>query len=92
MVESSGGCFFEKLPHRGSVKHLVVVNAEPGKLPRLRRGLGPFQAYSVDTVMTWKLTQSDDGSDVSARHCQAKPINAVAANFITIATGGRHRN
>ena len=64
--ERAGGCFCETLPNGGSVQHLVVVFAEPGKVLRMRGALGPFQQYSVDTVMTWTLTKAGNGTDVAA--------------------------
>jgi uncharacterized protein YndB with AHSA1/START domain len=53
-----GGCFCEKLPGGGGVRHLTVVNADPGKLLRMTGGLGPLQDLAVTGVMTWKLTEA----------------------------------
>ena len=39
----AGGCFCESLPDGGSVQHMEVVYAEPGKTLRLRGSLGPLQ-------------------------------------------------
>jgi uncharacterized protein YndB with AHSA1/START domain len=64
----AGGCWCEKLPHGGSVMHLTVVFADPGKMLRLRGALGPFQGYGVDGAMTWTLKASGDGTDLSVAY------------------------
>src|SRR5918911_314155 len=43
----AGGCFCEKLPNGGSVQHMEVVQARPGKLLRLYGGLGPLQGLAA---------------------------------------------
>lgn len=53
-----GGCFCEKLPAGGGVRHLTVVYSDPHKLLRLTGGLGPLQDLAVAGVMTWKLTDT----------------------------------
>ncbi len=87
MEEKAGGCFCEKLPNGGSVEHLIVVHAEPGKLLRLRGALGPFQAYSVETVMTWKLVQSGDGSDVTVTFLVGGYMKGRMADIAKVADG-----
>ena len=47
----AGGCFCEALPNGGSVEHQRVVFANPGKLLRLRGGLGPLQGEAISAVM-----------------------------------------
>jgi uncharacterized protein YndB with AHSA1/START domain len=61
----AGGCWCETLPGGGSVEHLRVVYAQPGKLLRLRGALGPFQGLAVDGVMTWSVKSVAGGSDIS---------------------------
>jgi uncharacterized protein YndB with AHSA1/START domain len=53
-----GGCFCEKLPNGGGVRHMTVVYVDPGKLLRLSGGLGPLQDMAVAGAMTWKLTEA----------------------------------
>lgn len=55
----AGGCWCETLPNGGSVQHMTVVTAMPGKLLRLRGALGPLQSMAVDGAMTFAL-QPDD--------------------------------
>ncbi len=54
-----GGCFCEKLGKGGEVTHLTVVYAEPGKLLRMRGGLGPLQPLAVSGSMAFTLTEAD---------------------------------
>ena len=55
------GCFCEKLPNGGFVRHLTVVFAAPGKVLRLEGGLGPFQALAVAGNMTWTFRPDEKG-------------------------------
>jgi len=52
----AGGCFCERLPGGGGVRHLTVVYADPGRLLRMSGGLGPLQDLAVTGVLSWKLT------------------------------------
>ena len=60
--EKATGCFCERLPGGGSVRHLQVVYADPGKTLRLQGGLGPLQAMAVAGSMTWKVTATEPGT------------------------------
>ena len=60
----AGGCWCEALPGGGSVLHLTVVYAVPGKVLRLRGALGPFQGLAVDGAMTWSLSSAGGGTDI----------------------------
>jgi uncharacterized protein YndB with AHSA1/START domain len=57
----AGGCFCEKLPDGGSVQHLEVVAALPGKTLVLRGAMGPFQGQGVAGVLTWKMATAPGG-------------------------------
>jgi uncharacterized protein YndB with AHSA1/START domain len=59
----AGGCFCETW-NGGSVQHLIVVDAEPGKSLRVRGALGPFQGQGVDGALTFTLKASAGGTDV----------------------------
>lgn len=61
----AGGCWCEALPNGGSAQHLTVIYAAPGDTLRLKGALGPFQSFAVDGVMTWKLKDSGQGTDVT---------------------------
>jgi uncharacterized protein YndB with AHSA1/START domain len=60
----AGGCFCETWSG-GSVQHLVVVDAEPGKILRMRGALGPFQGQGVSGVLTFTLKASAGGTDLT---------------------------
>ncbi|HKD21169.1 MAG TPA: SRPBCC domain-containing protein [Rhizomicrobium sp.] len=67
----AGGCWCETLPNGGSVLHMTVVYAAPGKGLRLRGGLGPFQSMAADGAMVWTLAPKDGGTDVTLSYAVA---------------------
>ena len=60
----AGGCWCETMPDGGSVQHLVVVFASPGKALRLRGALGPLQGMAVDGALTVALKADGAATDV----------------------------
>ena len=60
----AGGCFCESLKGGGSVMHMRVVFADPGKLLRLEGGLGPLQTTGATGHLAFTLTPKDDGTDL----------------------------
>jgi hypothetical protein len=66
--DRAGGCFCEKLENGGSVRHLEVVFADPGKTLRMIGGLGPLQSMAVTGSMTWSLLKSDAGTIVKVTY------------------------
>jgi uncharacterized protein YndB with AHSA1/START domain len=61
----AGGCWCETLADGGSVQHLIVAYALPGKALRLRGALGPLQGLGADGAMTWTISPAGDGSDLA---------------------------
>ncbi|KRA65845.1 ATPase [Caulobacter sp. Root655] len=55
----SGGCLCEKLPNGGSVLHMSVVYAQPGRGLRLFGGLGPLQMSGAAGHLSWALSEKD---------------------------------
>ncbi len=53
----ANGCWCELLPDGGSVMHLMVVYAAPGKMLRLTGGLGPLQGMGVSGGLTISLEE-----------------------------------
>ncbi|MEI6684130.1 MAG: ATPase [Bacteroidota bacterium] len=49
----ANGCFCEKLANGGSVRHMTVVFASPGKMLRMEGGMGPLQGLAVAGIMTY---------------------------------------
>jgi uncharacterized protein YndB with AHSA1/START domain len=60
----AGGCWCEKLADGGSVQHLTVVFARPGKGLVMRGALGPLQGLGVEGAMTIELKPAADGTDL----------------------------
>lgn len=60
----AGGCWCEQLADGGSVQHMTVLSAMPGRMLRLSGGLGPLQAAPVTAVMTWTIKRAGTGSEV----------------------------
>jgi hypothetical protein len=60
----ASGCFCEKLASNGSVNHMTVIFADPGKLIRMTGGLGPLQSMAVTGVMTVTFTTIPAGTRV----------------------------
>jgi uncharacterized protein YndB with AHSA1/START domain len=61
----AGGCWCEKLPSGGSVEHMQVIFADPGKLLRLQGGLGPMQESGARGSLTWALEEKDGRTTVT---------------------------
>jgi hypothetical protein len=67
-----GGCFCEKLPLKdaaagaraGSVAHMRVVYADPGKALRMTGALGPLQSEALSGTMTITLKPSVAGTKI----------------------------
>ncbi len=60
--EKAMGCFCEKLPGGGSVRHMEVVFLAPGKTLRLAGALGPMQSIAAAGSMTIQLSPSEGGT------------------------------
>jgi len=60
----AGGLFLERLENGGSVVHMTVVYAAPGKALRMVGGMGPLQALGVSGSMTWQLMPEGAGTRV----------------------------
>jgi len=56
----AGGCWCEKW-QGGSVQHMSVLSAMPGKLLRLSGGLGPLQSAALDGTLSFNFKQIDSG-------------------------------
>lgn len=52
---TAGGCFCEQWD-KGSVQHMTVVFAVPGKMLRMNGALGPLQSAGVVGSMSWALS------------------------------------
>jgi len=88
-----GGCFCEKLPEGGGVRHMVVVNVVPGKTLVLSGALGPLQSLAATGTMTVQfapdgaatrltLTYSVAGYLPAGMNTWAAPVDGVLAEQI----------
>ena len=59
------GCFCEKLPNNGGVRHLEIIYLVPGKTVRFSGALGPFQSMGVSGVMTIQLKPAEGATQLS---------------------------
>lgn len=80
----AGGCFCENWSG-GSVQHLAVVFAEPGKTLRLRGALGPFQGQGMDGALTFTLKPAGDGTDMSMENIMGGFIKGGVAKWPPLA-------
>lgn len=65
------GCFCEKLPNGGAVRHMQVVFLAPGKLLRLSGGIGPLQEMAATGSMTFKLSPGDGSTKLEFTYAVA---------------------
>ena len=56
------GCWCEKLPNGGGVRHMQVVNATPGKMLVITGGLGPLQFMAATGSMIFKFSPQQGGT------------------------------
>lgn len=64
------GCFCEKIPG-GSVRHLEVVYASPGKKLVMVGGMGPMQTMAVSGSMSIVFTPAEGGTKVEVTYTVA---------------------
>jgi uncharacterized protein YndB with AHSA1/START domain len=62
------GCFCEKLPNQGSVRHLEVVYAAPGKSLVLAGALGPLQSIAATGSMKMQLSPAGAGTKLEVTY------------------------
>jgi hypothetical protein len=88
------GCFCEKLPAGGSVRHMEVIYLAPGKALGLIGGLGPMQAMAVTGSMRFQISPAEGGSVLEVTYAVggylkagldalAKPVDGVLLEQIT---------
>ena len=77
-----GGCFCEKLGLYGGIEHMRVLYAEPVKQLRLNGALGPLQELAVTGRMTWDITATASGAQITMTYAvggyAARPLSDLA--------------
>ena len=62
------GCFCEKLPNEGSVRHMEVVILVPGKMLGLIGALGPLQLIAAVGNMGIQFSPADGGTKLDVTY------------------------
>jgi hypothetical protein len=62
------GCWCEKLPGGGAVRHMELVFMAPGKTLRFVGGLGPLQAMAATGAFTVQFTAAEGGTRVDVTY------------------------
>lgn len=62
MEDRPGGCFCEKLPNNGFVRHLEVIYLAPGEEVILSGGIGPMQSLAATGSMVVKFAPAAGGT------------------------------
>jgi uncharacterized protein YndB with AHSA1/START domain len=65
------GCFCEKLPNEGSVRHMEVVMLVPGKALGLTGALGPLQLIAATGNLGIQLSPTDGGTRLDVTYAVA---------------------
>lgn len=92
--EKPMGCFCEKLPGGGSVRHMEVIYLAPGKALGLSGTLGPLQALAATGTMSFRISPAEGGSRLEVTYAVggysragldawAKPVDSVLLDQIT---------
>jgi hypothetical protein len=61
----SGGCWCEKLPEGGFVRHMEISHVAPGSTLVFAGGLGPLHFMGVDGAMMISFKKADKGTTVT---------------------------
>ena len=62
------GCWCEKLPNGGGVRHMQVVTAMPGKMLVMTGGLGPLQTMAATGSMKIVLAPANGGTQLQVTY------------------------
>lgn len=70
------GCFCEKLPGGGGVRHMQVVYVDPGKALVMQGGLGPLMAHANAGSMEIRITPAPEGAKLVVTYALAGYLSA----------------
>lgn len=73
------GCFCEKIPGGGGVRHLEVVYAAPGKILVMQGGLGPLQALATAGSLSIQLAPGSSPGDAGTTLVATYAVNGYLA-------------
>ena len=69
--EKPTGCFCEKLPNGGGVRHMEVARIAPGKALVLVGALGPLQSMATNGTMTIEFSPLNGGTKLDVTYAVA---------------------
>jgi uncharacterized protein YndB with AHSA1/START domain len=92
--EKAMGCFCEKLPDGGAVRHMEVVILKPGKAVSLTGALGPLQSIAATGNMEIRFSPAESGTRLEVTYAVtgyfpaglntwAAPVDAVLTEQLT---------
>jgi uncharacterized protein YndB with AHSA1/START domain len=87
LEEKVGGCFCEKMPGGGGVKHMEVVSFAPGKAIVLHGTLGPLQTLAAAGTMQILLSAADGGTKVEVTYSVAGYLAAGMSSWASPVDG-----
>jgi uncharacterized protein YndB with AHSA1/START domain len=102
--EKPMGCFCEKLPNEGSVRHMEVVSLLPGKAIGMTGALGPLQNIAATGNMRMQFSAFEGGTKLevvyavigylpAGMNTWAAPVNTVLTEqFIRLKNYIEHGN
>jgi len=82
MEEKPMGCFCEKLPNGGGVRHLEVVRFAPGKTLVLSGALGPLQSLAATGSLSFQFSAAPGGTRLDMTYAV---VGYLAAGMNTLA-------
>lgn len=85
--EKPMGCFCEKLPDGGGVRHLEVVYLAPGKAMVLTGALGPMQALAATGNLRLQFSPEGDGTKLEVTYAVTGYLPAGMNAFAASADG-----
>ena len=77
----AGGCFCETLPDGGTVEHMHVIQALPGRVLRMSGGLGPLQEEAVAGTLTWTLRAVPGGTEIVSRYLVSGHVRGDTGSY-----------
>lgn len=68
LAAEPGGCFCEKLPDGGGIRHATVIYAAPGQKLVLSGAFGPLQTSGASGSLTWDLAKIETGTRLTMQY------------------------
>src|SRR5215510_16438950 len=88
--EKPMGCFCEKLPNGGGVRHMEVIFFAAGKILRMAGVIGPYQEMGASGTITFTFTPDKDGTKLEVTYAlvgyRPQGVNSWAAAYDRVLT------